>query len=82
MENPDKLPIFDYCIIDEAGQLTEPQILGPLRKCKKIVLLIYNNQLPPLVKSKQSINNGINGLHINRLDNTSNSKFNIMVNKT
>lgn len=40
---------FDYCIIDEASQVSLPISLGPLRFCDKYVLVGDHNQLPPLV---------------------------------
>ena len=56
----DALGIFDYCIIDEAGQLTEPQSLAPLRKCRKFILVGDQNQLPPLVQCKEAGMRGMN----------------------
>lgn len=41
---------FDYCIIDEATQVTMPVSLGPLRFCDKFVLVGDHFQLQPLVK--------------------------------
>lgn len=43
-------PKFDYCIIDEASQVSLPVSLGPLRFCEKFVLVGDHNQLPPLVQ--------------------------------
>lgn len=40
---------FDYCIIDEASQVSFPISLGPLRLCDKFVLVGDHNQLPPLI---------------------------------
>ncbi|KAK6458344.1 DNA replication factor Dna2-domain-containing protein [Scheffersomyces xylosifermentans] len=40
---------FDYCIIDEASQVSLPVSLGPLRFCDKFVLVGDHFQLPPLV---------------------------------
>lgn len=40
---------FDYCIIDEASQVSMPVSLGPLRLCDKFVLVGDHHQLPPLV---------------------------------
>lgn len=42
---------FDYCIVDEASQITLPTCLGPLRYADKFVLVGDHFQLPPLVKS-------------------------------
>lgn len=41
---------FDYCIIDEASQVSMPVSLGPLRFCTKFVLVGDHHQLPPLVQ--------------------------------
>lgn len=41
---------FDYCIIDEASQVSLPISIGPLRFCDKFVLVGDHNQLPPLVQ--------------------------------
>lgn len=41
---------FDYCILDEASQVTMPVSLGPLRFCKRFVLVGDHHQLPPLVR--------------------------------
>lgn len=40
---------FDYCIVDEASQITLPTCLGPLRFADKFVLVGDHFQLPPLV---------------------------------
>lgn len=41
--------IFDYCIVDEASQVSMPLSLGPISKCDKFVLVGDHYQLPPLV---------------------------------
>lgn len=40
---------FDYCIVDEASQVSMPLSLGPLSFCDKFVLVGDHFQLPPLV---------------------------------
>lgn len=40
---------FDYCIVDEASQITLPVSLGPLRFAKKFVMVGDHDQLQPLV---------------------------------
>lgn len=40
---------FDYCIVDEASQITLPTCLGPLRYAERFVLVGDHKQLPPLV---------------------------------
>ena len=42
---------FDYCIVDEASQITLPVCLGPLRFCDTFILVGDHYQLPPIVKS-------------------------------
>ncbi|KAF9434804.1 Tripartite DNA replication factor [Entomortierella beljakovae] len=42
---------FDYCIVDEASQITLPACLGPIRFADVFVLVGDHNQLPPLVKN-------------------------------
>lgn len=43
---------FDYCIVDEASQITLPTCLGPLRFAETFVLVGDHYQLPPLVRSR------------------------------
>jgi hypothetical protein len=43
--------LFDYCIVDEASQITLPTILGPLRLANCAVLIGDLYQLPPVVKN-------------------------------
>ena len=45
---------FDVAIIDEAGQLTLPAILGALRFARRFILVGDEKQLPPLVLSKEA----------------------------
>lgn len=42
---------FDYCIVDEASQITLPACLGPLRFADRFILVGDHNQLPPLVST-------------------------------
>jgi len=46
--------IFDYCIVDEASQITLPVCIGPLRMAKTFVLVGDHFQLPPLVKNPEA----------------------------
>ncbi|XP_028095091.1 DNA replication ATP-dependent helicase/nuclease DNA2 isoform X1 [Camellia sinensis] len=50
---------FDVCIMDEAGQTTLPVSLGPLMYASKFVLVGDHYQLPPLVQSTESLENGM-----------------------
>ena len=50
---------FDYCIVDEASQLTLPQCLGPLQYANTFVLVGDHFQLSPLVRNKEALNGGM-----------------------
>lgn len=50
---------FDVAIIDEAGQLTIPAILGALRFARKFILVGDEKQLPPLVLNKEAAEQGL-----------------------
>ncbi len=50
---------FDVAIIDEAGQLTVPAILGALRLARRFILVGDEKQLPPLVLSKEAAEAGL-----------------------
>ena len=43
---------FDVVVVDEAGQICQPAILGPLMVADRFVLVGDHMQLPPLTKSK------------------------------
>ncbi|MDI2586795.1 AAA domain-containing protein [Psychrobacillus sp. NEAU-3TGS] len=45
----DNYPIFDVVIIDEVSKATPPELLLPMLKGKKIILVGDHHQLPPLV---------------------------------
>jgi DNA replication ATP-dependent helicase Dna2 len=51
--------IFDYCIVDEASQITLPVCLGPVRMAKTFILVGDHYQLPPLVQNKQAQEGGL-----------------------
>lgn len=50
---------FDYCIVDEASQITLPICLGPIRTAKTFVLVGDHNQLPPLVQNEEARAGGL-----------------------
>jgi DNA replication ATP-dependent helicase Dna2 len=50
---------FDYCIVDEASQITLPVCLGPLRMAKAFILVGDHFQLPPLVQNKEALEGGL-----------------------
>lgn len=51
--------IFDYCIVDEASQITLPVCLGPIRMAKTFILVGDHYQLPPLVQNKEAQEGGL-----------------------
>jgi DNA replication ATP-dependent helicase Dna2 len=42
---------FDFCVMDEASQICEQLVLGPLSFCTRFVMIGDYYQLNPLVKS-------------------------------
>ena len=47
--------VFDYCIIDEASQVTLPVCLGAIRYASQCFVLVGDHhQLPPLVESEEA----------------------------
>jgi DNA replication ATP-dependent helicase Dna2 len=50
---------FDVAIVDEAGQLTVPAILGALRFARRFILVGDEKQLPPLVLSAEAAEQGL-----------------------
>ena len=59
--------IFDFCIVDEAGQICQPVCLGPLRACRVFVLVGDDNQLPPLVNNPEAEKEGMGESLFSRL---------------
>ncbi|KIV88936.1 hypothetical protein PV10_08562 [Exophiala mesophila] len=50
---------FDYCIVDEASQITLPVCLGPIRMARTFILVGDHYQLPPLVQNKDAQQGGL-----------------------
>ncbi|KAI9737307.1 MAG: Tripartite DNA replication factor [Claussenomyces sp. TS43310] len=50
---------FDYCIVDEASQITLPVCLGPIRLARTFILVGDHNQLPPLVQNEEARTGGL-----------------------
>lgn len=44
----------DYCIVDEAGQITQPNTIGAVLTAQRFVLVGDDRQLPPLVVSSEA----------------------------
>ncbi|KXN86785.1 DNA replication ATP-dependent helicase/nuclease DNA2 [Leucoagaricus sp. SymC.cos] len=61
---------FDYCIVDEASQITLPTCLGPIRFADRFVLVGDHFQLPPLVRSVQARQGGLDVSLFRRLSNS------------
>ena len=51
--------VFDFCIVDEASQITLPVCLGPIRMAKAFILVGDHYQLPPLVQNKEALEGGL-----------------------
>ncbi|CAH6789767.1 DNA replication ATP-dependent helicase/nuclease DNA2 [Phodopus roborovskii] len=45
---------FDFCIVDEASQISQPVCLGPLFCSQRFVLVGDHQQLPPLVLNQEA----------------------------
>lgn len=50
---------FDYCIVDEASQITLPICAGPIRMASTFVLVGDHNQLPPVVRNEEAREGGL-----------------------
>ncbi|KAG1146031.1 hypothetical protein G6F37_003597 [Rhizopus arrhizus] len=50
---------FDYCIIDEASQITLPMCLGPIRFADRFILVGDLYQLPPIVRNGEASEKGL-----------------------
>ncbi|DAZ96408.1 TPA: hypothetical protein N0F65_012489 [Lagenidium giganteum] len=50
---------FDFCIVDEASQITQPVVLGALRCADTFVLVGDHYQLPPLVANTHARQGGM-----------------------
>ena len=51
--------VFDMCIIDEAGQITLPAVLGALMRAQAFCLVGDHHQLPPLVQNPAAAEQGL-----------------------
>ena len=50
---------FDWCIVDEASQITLPGIIAPLLHARRFVLIGDHEQLPPLVRCQEAREQGL-----------------------
>lgn len=60
--------VFDRCIVDEAGQITEPSILQVMMMSRKTLLVGDSMQLPPLVQSNLMSEGGLSESLLSRLE--------------
>ncbi|MEE6488178.1 hypothetical protein FKM82_015150 [Ascaphus truei] len=59
---------FDFCIVDEASQISQPICLGPLFFADRFVLVGDHQQLPPLVQSTEARDLGMSESLFKRLE--------------
>ncbi len=51
--------MFDVCIMDEAGQITLPAVLGAIMRARTFCLVGDHHQLPPLVQNPAAAEQGL-----------------------
>uniref|UniRef100_A0A667X6H7 DNA replication ATP-dependent helicase/nuclease n=1 Tax=Myripristis murdjan TaxID=586833 RepID=A0A667X6H7_9TELE len=59
---------FDFCIVDEASQISQPICLGPLFYAKRFVLVGDHQQLPPIVQNMEARSLGMDESLFKRLE--------------
>ncbi|XP_049421116.1 DNA replication ATP-dependent helicase/nuclease DNA2 [Epinephelus fuscoguttatus] len=59
---------FDFCIVDEASQISQPICLGPLFYAKRFVLVGDHQQLPPIVQNQEARSLGMDESLFKRLE--------------
>ncbi|XP_077570114.1 DNA replication ATP-dependent helicase/nuclease DNA2 isoform X1 [Stigmatopora nigra] len=59
---------FDFCIVDEASQISQPICLGPLFYADKFVLVGDHQQLPPIVQNHEARSLGMDESLFKRLE--------------
>ncbi|XP_072321554.1 DNA replication ATP-dependent helicase/nuclease DNA2 [Eucyclogobius newberryi] len=62
---------FDFCIVDEASQISQPICLGPLFYAKRFVLVGDHQQLPPIVQNPEARCLGMDESLFKRLERNS-----------
>ncbi len=50
---------FDVAVVDEAGQITEPETLLPLNRADRFVLVGDDDQLPPVVRAENDLSRSL-----------------------
>ncbi|KAI5154787.1 Dna Replication Atp-Dependent Helicase/Nuclease Dna2 [Manis pentadactyla] len=71
--------IFDFCIVDEASQISQPICLGPLFFSRRFVLVGDHQQLPPLVLNRESRALGMSESLFKRLERNKNAVVQLTV---
>ncbi len=59
---------LDWCIVDEAGQISQPSTLGAIKCAKRFVLVGDDCQLPPLIVSEEALQKGMDESLLKRLN--------------
>uniref|UniRef100_A0A672N518 DNA replication ATP-dependent helicase/nuclease n=1 Tax=Sinocyclocheilus grahami TaxID=75366 RepID=A0A672N518_SINGR len=63
--------LFDFCIVDEASQISQPVCLGPLFYAQRFVLVGDHQQLPPIVQNAEARTLGMDESLFKRLEHHS-----------
>ncbi|XP_047682251.1 DNA replication ATP-dependent helicase/nuclease DNA2 isoform X2 [Prionailurus viverrinus] len=70
---------FDFCIVDEASQISQPVCLGPLFFSQRFVLVGDHQQLPPLVLNHEARALGMSESLFKRLEQNKNAVVQLTV---
>ncbi|XP_004470579.2 DNA replication ATP-dependent helicase/nuclease DNA2 [Dasypus novemcinctus] len=70
---------FDFCIVDEASQISQPVCLGPLFFSRRFVLVGDHQQLPPLVLNREARALGMTESLFKRLEQNKNAVVQLTV---
>ncbi|XP_060141861.1 DNA replication ATP-dependent helicase/nuclease DNA2 isoform X2 [Globicephala melas] len=70
---------FDFCIVDEASQISQPVCLGPLFFSRRFVLVGDHQQLPPLVLNCEARALGMSESLFKRLEQNKNAVVQLTV---
>ncbi|XP_065527044.1 DNA replication ATP-dependent helicase/nuclease DNA2 isoform X2 [Lathamus discolor] len=70
---------FDFCIVDEASQVSQLTCLGPLFCSKRFVLVGDHQQLPPLVLNAEAKDLGMSESLFKRLEQNQNAVVQLTV---
>ncbi|KAM9133412.1 DNA replication ATP-dependent helicase/nuclease DNA2 isoform 2-T2 [Pangshura tecta] len=71
--------LFDFCIVDEASQISQPICLGPLFYSHRFVLVGDHQQLPPLVHNTEARDLGMSESLFKRLEQNKNAVVQLTV---